>query len=253
VLAAGIDLSAPVWSPASDAIVARRVTSTTGAFGTTELLRVSLDGAVTTVLAAEGQLFGVDFSRDGSELYAAKLSGTGTDVLAARAGGASRQIAHLSDDIARDWEVSPDGSRLAYVAGSAVSAAEMSVWTLDLATGAKREALPGRGEAQLSPKWEQSGGLTVGVVSASGGAAARLAAGGAVRTGAALPSTRGFDVPLDWSPDGTKLAVRGFTNASLADPGASWVYVVDEGGARRKLSENSDVVVAGWLQRGVTR
>jgi hypothetical protein len=157
-----------------------------------------------------------------------------------------RAIAHLSDEVARDWDLSPDGGHLAYVAEAASGATAMTAWTLELTSGVKREALPGRGEAQLSPKWESSGTLTVGVVNATGGRAERLSAG------ATLPPTRGFDVPLAWSPDGGNLAVRGFDNPSLADPGASWVYVVDTSGARQKLSDNSDVVVAGWLNAGVT-
>jgi Tol biopolymer transport system component len=252
VLASDIDLSAPVWSPASDAVVARRVRLTTGAFGKTELVRVTLDGAATNVMQADGQLFPVDFSRDGSQVYAATISANGTDLSVALAsGGGVRAIAHLSDDVARDWDLSPDGNRLAYVAEAQASGATMVAWTLELSSGAKREALPGRGEAQLSPKWEDSGGLTIGVAGAGGGAT-RIGADGSALRAAAFAGTGGFDLPLDWSPDGERLAVRGFANASLADPGASWVYVLDANGNRRKLAENSDVIVAGWLNAGGT-
>jgi hypothetical protein len=79
------------------------------------------------------------------------------------------------------------------------------------------------------------------------GSPVRLAGDGRALGASVLAPTSGFDIPLTWSPEGRDLAVRGFSNASLTEPGASWVFIVGTDGTRRQLSENSDVVVAGWL------
>jgi Tol biopolymer transport system component len=244
VKASDIDLSEPVWSPLADTVAVRRLTSTAGAFGKTEIVTIGIDGSVSTLMRADAQLFPVDFSPDGRTLYATRLSAGGTDLAAANPNGDVRQIAHLSDEAARDWELSPDGTRLAYVAAG--PSALLTAWTANVNGGESRVALPGRGEAQLSPQWEASGGLTVAVLGGDG-SPVRLAGDGRALGASVLAPTSGFDIPLTWSPGGRDLAVRGFSNASLADPGASWVFIVGTDGSRRKLSENSDVVVAGWL------
>lgn len=245
-----IDLpSSPVWSAEADAVVVRRSRWQEGA-GSAQLLRIDLAGAATEVVAADAGLYPIDFSPDGAWLYYAVLSPSGTDLARApTAGGEVEALAHLSDGVARDWRLSPDGTRLAYLAQApkgAETAFEAQV--LDLSTGSVDAPLAGAAVAQFSPVWEQDGSLTIGRLEGDG--PARLSAGGA-RLSQALPtqpSGGGFDVPLSWSPDGRYLAVRSFEGTSLADPGPSRVAVASRDGARRPLSPLSDVIIAGWLE-----
>ena len=256
-LAEGVDLrTTPVWSPTNDAVVVRRSSWQGGGAGSSQLLRIDLTGAAAPVATADDGLFPIDFSPDGFWLYYAILSSSGTDLARAPTlGGTAELVAHLSDGFARDWHLSPDGARLAYLGQTPVNGGFTFVaQVLDLSTGTVRTPLARAGAAQFNPVWERGGGLTIGRLdSAGGGAAVRLTAAGAVRAQAALPPPgppsggAGFDVPLSWSPAGAHLAVRSFEGISPAGPGPSHVVVVGTDGRRRELSPLSDIAVAGWL------
>jgi hypothetical protein len=259
LLANNIDLrSAPVWSPASDAVAVRRSTgSENGASG--ELLRIDLSGSTETVAAQAAGLYPIDFSPDGGALYYATLSASGTDLMrapisAAGAAGAPQTVAHLSDGIARNWHLSPDGKQLAYLAsalgGPAGALTAYVVQVLDLATAAVRTPLGDAAGAQFNPIWDRNEAITIGRVSDSERAPIRLSVNGGPAAGAPLPApATGFDLPLSWSPDGAYLIVRTFAGASPADPGPSHVFAVDPAGQRRPLSPQSDVEIAGWLRQ----
>jgi len=244
VLASDVDLPVPpVWSATADAVVVRRSAwDDASGSGTFALVRVDLGGNAATVATSSAGLFPIDFSPDGASLYYTALSPAGTDLWRVDAGGATA-VAHLSDGFARDWHLSPDGMQLAYLAQSNDTNVAYTARVLDLESGVAGEPVGGD-VAQFSPVWERPGVLTVGTLR---GAALRIAGeGGTAGSPLAAPTT-GFDVPLGWSPSGDKLAVRSFAGASLADPGPSRVAVVGTDGARRVLSLNSDVVIAGWL------
>lgn len=257
-LADGIDLRVtPVWSPASDAVVVRRSDGQEGSAGSSKLLRIDLNGTATTIAAAEAGLFPIDFSPDGAWLYYAILSPSGTDLARAPAqsSGKVEVVAHLSDGVARDWHLSPDGTQLAYLGQVPLEGGFTFVaQVLDLSLGTVYTPLS-RGSAQFNPIWEREGGLTIGRFDGdAGGAPVRLSVDGNVLARVPLPppgsaSRRaGFDVPLSWSPDGAYLAVRSFERSSVANPGPSHVVVTGADGQRRELSPVSDVVVAGWLE-----
>ena len=252
-LAQQIDLSgAPVWSPESDAVIARR----SGANGV-ELVRIDLSGSATVLASATNGLYIIDVSPDGEWLYYAVLSAGGTDVARASVhSGKQEPVAHLSDGFSRDWKLSPNGDRLSYLAqANSGSSVTFVAQVLDISTGLTETPLAGTPVAQFNPVWERGGGLTIGQISdgsaaSAGDAPLRLNAAGAA-TAIALPEpASGFDVPLSWSPDGARLAVRSFEGRSAADPGPSRVVVVRTDGARFELSRQSDVAVAGWLTSG---
>jgi hypothetical protein len=248
-LATGVDLrSAPVWSPGNDAVVVRRSSGGEGEAGSAQLLRIDLDGAARPLASAAGGLYAIDFSPDGAFFYYATLSESGTDLgRAAGAGGSSETIAHLSDGIARDWELAPDGKRLAYL-GRGAGAAGFVAQVLDVETGAVSAPLGTAAGSQFSPVWERSDALTIGRLDAGGGAAVAVALEGGEAASAPLPApSSGFDVPLSWSPGGAYLVVRHFEGASTADPGPSWLWTVDKAGARQRVSDLSDIAIAGWL------
>ena len=253
-LAQGVDLlAAPVWSPAGDAVVVRRGGWRDDGSASFQLLRIDMNGASVQIAAAEADLLPIDFSPDGAWFFYASFTRAGTELMRAPAGGgASETVAHLSDGVARDWRLSPDGMRLAYLAQAPADANVAFVLrVLDLQTG-EVAASPDDGAAQFSPLWERDGVLTVGRLD-GGGTPARLIVEGAVAAleAALLPGPAGgtgFDVPISWSPDGVHLAVRGFAAASLADPGPSRVLVVATDGGRRELSPLSDITIVGWLE-----
>jgi len=255
LLLAGVDLPAtPVWAPSGDAIVVRR----SGATGEdaavhVELLRVGLDGAATALAAHDSALYPIEFSPDGAWLYYASVSAAGSDLWRAPAGGgATQQVARLSDGISRDWDLSPDGARLAYLAQNNGGDTLFAAHVLDLAAGETQAVAKAAGESQFAPVWETGGGLTTGRLGAAGGTPVRASVDGDVITasGAALPGAAGggFDVPISWSPDGALLAARHFAGASTADPGPSRVELLGADGQRRTLSTVSDVTLAGWLE-----
>jgi hypothetical protein len=185
------------------------------------------------------------------------LSPSGTDLARAPAGGGggAEPVAHLNDGFARDWHLSPDGRRLAYL-GQALANGGVTfiAQVLNLSTGAVQAPLGEARSAQFNPIWEPGGALTVGRLDAAGGSLARLSVddGGLATTAALLPLSggagAGFDVPLSWSPDGLHLAVRSFEGASVSDPGPSRIVVLSANGERHELSPVSDVVIAGWLE-----
>ena len=246
---------APVWSPASDALVVRRDTAEGG-----ELVRVDLSSpsagsgqdATQTIAAQAAGLYPIDFSPDGGALYYATLSQAGTDLMRApvsstKAAGAPEPVAHLSDGIARNWHLSPDGAQLAYLAAAPAGAATAYVaQVLDLKTGAVLTPLGDAAGAQFNPVWDDSNAITIG---GAAGAALRLSVAGGAVARAPLPApATGFDVPIGWSPDGAFLIVRAFEGPSPAEPGPSHVVAIDATGGRRSLSPQSDVEIAGWLE-----
>jgi hypothetical protein len=227
-----VDLEEPVWSKDSDAVVVRRGGGSDEA-PTSELLRVDLSGGVTSVASAAAGLYAIDFDADGALLYTS-LDASGTDLNIAGSTG-TKKIADLSDGIARDWNLSNDARSLAYLAPRA--AGGLAATVVDVATGESGGVASGD-DPSFNPIWAPDGSLTVGRLGRTLG-----------EGGVAGSSSQGFDVPLSWSPNGAYLVVRNFEHASTADPGRSWLWVIDANGQRRKLSDFSDVAIAGWLQQ----
>jgi Tol biopolymer transport system component len=248
LLAEGVDLlGTPVWAGDGASVVARRVEwREDGA--TSELLRVDLGGGVTSLVSNEAALFPIDFSPDGTWLYYATMSSSGSDLSRVpAAGGSPESLAHLSDGVSRDWRLSPDGASLAYLGHAPEGATPAYVaQILDLTTGQVATPEPDTGAAQFSAAWAPDGELTLGRLKDGAGVPLRLK--DAAVAGVLQPPSDGFDVPIDWSPDGAHLAVRSFEGASPIEPGRSFVDVVGTDGERRQLSDVSDVVIVGWLQ-----
>jgi Tol biopolymer transport system component len=259
-LAADADLSiAPVWSPDGAAVVFRR-SSNSDSGGRFQLVRVTRAGVQTKLLDIADGLFPVGFAPNGA-LYFTRLSTAGTDLGVIQPDGSvTMTVAHLSDDFARDWHLSPDGNRLAYLAprqnGNDVSYGAV---VIDLNPGAVvrqflvAAAPAGQGD-EFNPIWRPDGSeVTIGRLTSNAGGGSpilQMAAAGSPATTALAAPPQGFDVPLAWSPDAGYLAVRYFEGNSVTNPGRSWVTVVGGDGSRRTVSPNSDVVVMGWADSG---
>jgi Tol biopolymer transport system component len=254
-LATGADLPvAPVWAPDSSSVVFRRSSGGDSA-SSFQLVRVTLTGTETEMLDANEGVLPVGFSPEGA-LYYTQFSSAGTDLGQVPAdGGASVSVAHLSDDFARDWHLSPDGSRLAFLAPrSSADGASFSAMVVGLDGGAesalKAATAVQAQDDEFNPIWRPNGELTIGRLDPTAPRAPVLRIAGDQPVGALAAPPLGFDVPLSWSPDGTYLAVRFFEGNSAANPGRSWVMVVSITGERHSVSANSDVAVLGWFGGG---
>lgn len=251
LLASDVDLLiAPVWSPDSASIVVRKNVAVEDGAGTFELLLLGRDGSRATLTSwRSASVFPIAFAPDGSKLYFATLNETGSDLYSVAPDGSGETlIAHLSDEIARDWRLSPDGATLAYSVAESGPTPEVVTMTLDLASGAASVAIESDApRAEFNPAWRDDGELTVAAIKPEGG-------GGAVGVDSAGATTvltsndDSIDLPLAWSPDGASLAVRNVDGASTFEAAESHVDLIAGDGSRERVSEHADVLIVGWLE-----
>jgi hypothetical protein len=266
VLANDVDLVVPpVWAPDGSAIVVRRNTPCESAglscdeypAGFFELLLLGRDGSRSTITSwRSASAFPIGFS-DGGTFYFATLSATGTDLYrVAPDGSGEALVAHLSDEVARDWQLSPDRASLAYSAAESGAQPMVVARVVDLATGAIADALPiesleagpsstGVARGEFNPAWQPDGDLTVAKLNLDGGSAAVSV--GADGSNVEALSATSMDLPLGWSPDGGTLAVRSVEGETPFEAGASYVEVIS-GGGRARVSDSSDVTIVGWME-----
>lgn len=261
LLADDVDLLiAPVWAPDGSGIVVRKNTPEDDGAGSFELLLLGRDGSRTTLSAWQSAaVFPVAFSPDGAKLYFTTLNADGTDLYSIAPDGTGEAlVAHLSDEIARDWRLSPDGARLAFSVAESGPQPGIAARVLDLQTGAISDAIPadatlagppatGVARGEFNPAWTPDGGLTVAAIAPDGGAEA-IAVDESGAAAVVLSDDDAMTLPLDWSPDGATLVVRSVEGRTPFEAGASYVELVQADGTRERLSENSDTEVVGWLE-----
>jgi Tol biopolymer transport system component len=250
LLADDVDLLVPpVWAPDGESIVVRKNTPADDGAGSFELIALSRDGSRETITSwSSAAVFPIAFSPDGSALYFATLNASGTDLYRVAPDGTDETlIAHLSDEIARDWKLSPDGATLAYSVAESGDKPGMLAMTLDLATGAEQRVTSDSDRAEFNPAWNVDGDLTISSVKPDGGGdAISVDAGGGAT--ALSDNSDAIDLPLAWSPDGSALAVRSVDGASPEEAGRSYVEIVKPDGSRERASDAADVLVVGWLE-----
>lgn len=250
LLAGDVDLLVPpVWSPDSQSIVVRKNTPSADSAGSFELLLLGRDGSRTELTRwTTAAVFPVGFTLDGSVLYFATLNEDGSDLYSiAPDGSGETLVAHLTDEIARDWKLSPDGASVAYSIAESGEHPRMVTMRLDIAAGALTEALPDGTGLEFNPAWRGSDELTVAEVKQDGGGdAVSVATAGAKR--ALTQNDDTIDLPLTWSPDGETLAVRSVEGAQPYEASESHVELVAPDGTRDRVSDNADVLIVGWLQ-----
>jgi len=262
-------LIAPVWAPDSASLVFRRSRSAENTAGTFELVRISLAGndepaqgaGESVLVSAEAALFPVGFSLDGKALYYTQLSAGGTDLGQVAAGGSPSLIAHLGDDFTRDWHLSPDGGRLAFLSPQQSQAGLpagqegtlLRAMVMDLKNGyGLRPALDDAGgpAQEFNPIWNpQDRDLTLGrlVLGERSAPAMRVSAAGARRLNG--PS-QGFDVPMAWSPDGETLALRSFEGDLESNLGPWRLILLDSAGQRREVKGETEISFVGRTAGG---
>jgi dipeptidyl aminopeptidase/acylaminoacyl peptidase len=215
------------------------------------IVRVDLETQARTVLYEERTAFGilpVGTDRGGALLFA-RLSTTGTDVFRKPTSGDPKLAFHASDELARDWQVSPDGRSIAFLAQQTIG--ERVVYRAQVAMIEEGRALelpePGPGE-QYGPVWTPNGhDLTVGQEPVAGDSApVALISPEAAPTALVAPK-QGFDVPFAWSANGTYLAARTFDGKNSTNAGRETAVVIARSGERYPVSAPGEVILVGWL------
>jgi hypothetical protein len=159
----------------------------------------------------------------------------------------------LSDQIARDYALSPDATRVAFLVPGLVEGQFVSrTYIADVKSEAVSALQSPAGLApgdQLSPVWHPDGKrIAVGQLPSGSepGRVAVVALGGGQPL--FLPSPdKGFDQPLSWSPDGKFLAVTSFSGESLGNPGSARLVFVSVNGQRPAAPEAAEIRPVGWL------
>jgi hypothetical protein len=258
-VADGVDLQvAPVWSRGSDRAAFVRGRAPEQELGSFTVLVATTGGSVSEAGTIDRALGATPAGfADAGAVYVAVTEPTGTR-LESLTGGARARVGALSSGIARDFALSPDGQRLAYVDTHPYSGAAFAVRVLELSGGLTASALaaaPGAPPttATLGPAWTPGGELTVSSARRGGSTlrfgGSELSASAATPVGASQGD--GFDVPLAWSPDGAGLAVRAVTGdvGSVRD---QRLALISGSGDRRPFG-NADTKFLGWVPAGVGR
>src|SRR3989449_492933 len=162
-------------------------------------------------------------------------------------------VVKLSDQIARDYDLSPDRKHLSYLAQEIVNGDfVLRPFTADLpaktTTAISTDGLP-PGD-HFRPLWHPGGTLLAVGSLPTGletGAVALVPVGGGAPSFLPAPE-RGFDVPTAWAADGSFLAVTNYGGDSLANVGVSRIDLVAPTGQRIILAEGTQFEVVGWFQ-----
>ena len=223
-------LQTPVWAPDSASVVFTRNNNPDGELAIVTIHQVGIDGSNETEIGRHEGVLGVylvGYDPQG-RLVTVVIDGNGSTV---HRGG--QELRHISTEITRDWELSPDGTQLAFIE---------SDLTDGLRYRARVVALDGNdpdfaaqafddGSQQLGVAWDPAGGPTFGREPSGG-------SGGVTAQG----TSGGFDIPLSYSPDGSALAVQAWTGSSFESAG-QMRYEIVRGGERVEVPATR---IFGW-------
>jgi dipeptidyl aminopeptidase/acylaminoacyl peptidase len=244
MLAKGVDLLVPpLWTPDSASVIYRRSDT-----GTHTLAITSAGGGEERIIAySETEaLFPVAFVRDGAGLFYVGLNeDEGSHLYEVDLNsGVPAQVATLSPGLTRDWALSPEGTRLAFLEIAFTDAEVVSrASVLELGTG---DVLPltSAEDVAFAPVWSDAGELAIGVFDQATSESALLIVNGESRTEIA-GSERGFDVPLAYNAAADAYLVTAFENDSIIAPGRSTLVLVGADGERKTIAEG-EVILVGW-------
>ncbi|MDP2674909.1 MAG: hypothetical protein Q8Q00_08390 [Dehalococcoidia bacterium] len=159
----------------------------------------------------------------------------------------------LSDQIARDYALSPDATRVAFLVPGLVEGQFVSrTYVADIESKEISALQSPAGLApgdQLSPAWHPDG-KSVAIGQLPAGSEPGRVAVVPLDGGKPLflpPPGKGFDQPLSWSPDGKFLAVTSFSGESLGNPGSARLVFVSVNGQRPAAPEGTEIRPVGWL------
>ena len=243
-LADGVDLLVPpVWAPDGSSLVYRR-----SANGNQTLALINAHGGEERIVAySETEaLFPVGFINNGQELlYVGLNDSDGSHLYRVElASGVATQIGTMSQGLTREWSLSPDGTRVAYldIAFTETQVASQA-FVMDIATGTTT-AITSADEVAFGPIWSDAGQLATGTFNEQSNDASLLIVDGESRSRVPGPAT-GFDVPLAYSPTAGAYLVSSFENDSITSPGRSTLTLVKPDGTRETITEG-EVTLVGW-------
>jgi hypothetical protein len=242
-VASGIDLRVtPVWAPDSRSVVVRRSHDGPDGSRSYELMSVNGDGSSQTFVAGSAlSVFPVGFATPGDSLYYTQLSPDGTDFVLTGPDGI-RSSARLSTDLTREWRLSPNADRVAFLAPETENGRLQFRVRVSQVDGTP-VAVTGGGQ-HLSPDWHPDG---TSLTFAADGSVVTLNLETGERHAVLVTPSQGFDVPIAWSGDASLLAVRHFEGASLQQPGRQRLVIAKQGSGRVEVGGPSDTEFIGWM------
>lgn len=224
-------MQTPVWEPDGRAAVVTRATP-----GGIDVVRVGL-AAQETLLSSHPDVLGVyPIGHDSSgELLQVVIDSRGSTVQKS-----GSDFVHLGAFITRDWALSPDGSRLAYIEVNTDSGLQYLARTAALGERSTVQAQALTLDlSALGAAWNpETGDATYGAEPQEGVQIQALSSD--------ANDPQGFDVPLAYSADGDVLAVTHWTGESFDEPGVSGVYLVD---AEGRWAIGGGARFLGWSAR----
>ncbi|MEP6871187.1 MAG: hypothetical protein ABI939_04980 [Anaerolineaceae bacterium] len=217
-------LQTALWSPDSRSLVVTRELDAAKARPDVRFLRVSLnDGAAVELFDVRAPLgaYAIGFDSGGA-LFTVTIDGSGSRL--GRNGAAGAQ---LSKQITRDWRLSPDSSRIAFVEVNLENGLRYLARTVNV-DGSETRGVEAQ-SASASPAGQELGtAWKPGAASATFGREpadyARSSEIGGVQ--AQAQSVPGFDVPLEYAPDGSVLSVTHWTGSSFRQSGVPTLQLV---------------------------
>lgn len=217
-LAEGLEpLQDALWTPDGGAVVlTRTVRTAAGALGVA-VAQVDLRGVETVLETHEGagMVAPVGFDRE-ERLLAIRIDARGSTLT--RDG---EPILWLSTHITRDWALSPDGSRLAFVEANTWEGLRYLPRVVSIEGGGSVAAASTSTQQALGAAWTPSGDPRFGSepYTPPGSVSAQGASG--------------FDVPLAYSRDGTSLAVHHWSGGSFSEPGTPELQILSRLGRQQ--------------------
>lgn len=227
----------PVWAPDSQTVVVTRGVPSSTSAGAVQAIRVALRGTEDVLWTRDAVLGVFPFAFESSgALLAVVIDGRGSTVT--RDG---EDILSLGAAITRDWQLSPDGTQLAYVEANVENGLRYLARSVSLSGGASVQAQALSADiTALGVAWEpRSGRPTFGVEPGQG------TAGVAAQALKAEAGT-GFDVPLAYAPDGSSLAVTRWSGESFLQAGTPRLEILD-GIGRAAIDDYTRFL--GWARR----
>jgi WD40 repeat protein len=227
----GFDYLSPLaWSPDGSRLAATR-TSPEGAVAVIEVDTASGVAVQAAPFPPGDEVMPVGYSMDGTKLYVVTIDQAGSKLWMVH-GGMAEQAAFLSPGRTRDWALSADGARLAFVDLIGVGERTYAGRTLLIATGQVSDAAPA-GD-QLGTAWRPGSDIPD-----FGGP------GGTLQL--SDPDPGSYVIPMRWAPDGSTLVATIYSAGRDGGEPAESIELLSPV-SRVRLSESPGAKFLGWVK-----